>query len=77
MAPSSKIEVWRTWNTEIPAGDAINDGPVIDLAEVVNRRRCEFVAQFTVPTSVLERTSSRASCGVTLDMVTYCRTDLA
>jgi hypothetical protein len=32
-----------------PPGRPISDGPVIKLAEVATMERCEFVAQFAVP----------------------------
>lgn len=46
-APSDRIEAW--WNTEIPGGTPIADGPVVRLVRVDDMERCRFETTFTVP----------------------------
>lgn len=46
-APSDRLEAW--WNTDVPDGAPIEDGPVLRLVRVDDMERCRFKAVFRVP----------------------------
>jgi hypothetical protein len=47
-APSDRLEAW--WNTGVPGiAQPIEEGPVVQLIQVDNMKRCRFEATFRVP----------------------------
>lgn len=46
-APAGRIEMW--WNTEVPDGQPIDEGPVVELLEVTEMEACTWESRFEVP----------------------------